>query len=253
MTHLFSAVLALQMTETQGTLITVFVGIIAVCVLGITLGLVGVMIELLRVKTIATKKVNEQLQKARPAIAAVQAKVEPLIGSATDLVRDLTPKVKSVADDVSELSHMVRAQLTDIDSTLSEVTSKARSQVDRVNGMVSSTLDTTTGVVSSLERGIRAPFREVSGLVAGVKAGFEVLTNGRPRPVVGNHGVPQHISQDVHRAAELAQAEADRNAREGNALLQQREKSATVPSPSTEAKEELVIGQSVGPGRGTSR
>ena len=225
----FPAVLALQVTETQGTLITVFVGIIAVCVLAITLGLLGVVIALLRAKTIATNKLNAELQKVKPGLAAARAKVEPLLASATELLHDLTPKIKSVGEDVAELSHLVRAQVTDLDSTLSEVTSKARTQVDRVNGMVSSTLDTTTQVASSLERRIRAPFREVSGLVAGLKAGLDVLISRRPRPVVANYGVPRHITSEIHRAAEEAQAGADQRAREGVAIL--REQETTAPTP----------------------
>ena len=240
------AALALLITDTQGTLLTIFVGVIAVCVLGITLALVGVAIGALRAKAAATKKIQEEIQKARPMIAAARARVEPLVASTTDLVRELSPKVKTITEDVAELSHMVRAQMTDLDSTISEVTSKARSQVNRVNGMVSSTLDTTTDVVSTLERGIRAPIREVSGLVAGLKAGLEVLTTRRPRPKTDMHGVPSNITYDVHRAAEKATADAAARAREGVSALSHQ---ANDPLPSTgsprsvvDAGEEIISG-----------
>jgi len=245
--ELFTSVLALDLTDTQGTLLIVFVGIIAVCVLLITLGLVGAAIAALRVKSIAEKKINEQLRKVQPMISAARAQVDPLVANVTELARELTPKVRSITSDVAELSHMVRAQATDLDSTLSEVQSKARSQVDRVNGMVSSTLDTTTDVVSSLERGIRAPFREVSGLVAGLKAGLDVLTSRSSRPATGSHGVPDHITRDVHRAAEKAAAQAAERAREGRSALYNQaaeavSSSASSPRSIVEAGEETVMG-----------
>ncbi len=216
------AALGLQsLTETQGTWLTVFVGVIAVCVLGITLGLVGALIAVMRLKVKVTKQVNEAIGRARPVIAEARSKVEPLIASATEMADDLKPKVKSISNDLAELSHMVRAQATDLDSTLSDVTSKARSQVARVNGMVSSTLDTTTEVVTNLERGIRAPFREISGILAGVKAGLDTLispTSKRASARSTRYGhviVPSHISEEVHRAAEESQADAVRRAQEG--------------------------------------
>ena len=243
------ALLALLITDTQGTLLTIFVGVIAVCVLGITLGLVGVAIGALRAKAAATKKINQELQKVRPMVAAARSRVEPLIASTSELARELSPKVRSITDDVAELSHMVRAQLTDLDSTISEVTSKARSQVDRVNGMVSSTLDTTTDVVSTLERGIRAPIREVSGLVAGLKAGLDVLTTRRPRAATGMDGVPSHMASDIHRAAEKATADAAARAREGRSVLRTHQDDVAVagtgsPRSVVEAGEEIVSGSS---------
>lgn len=213
--HITLGVLALQFTETQGTWLTVSVVVIAVCMALITLGLVISGIALLVMKARITAKVQHEFRKAQPAIASARAKIEPIVANTGAIVQDLKPKIRSVSEDLAELTHMVRAQATDLDSTLSDVTLKARSQVDRVNGMVNSTLDTTTEVVSSIERGIRVPFREVSGILAGVKAGLEVLVSGSGSKPGGSSTVSRHVTRTVERAAREAQAGAELRAREG--------------------------------------
>ena len=53
--------------------------------------------------------------------------------------------------------------------------SKARAQAARVDGMVTGVLDTTSEISASLQRAIKVPVREFSGLVNGFKAGMDVL------------------------------------------------------------------------------
>jgi hypothetical protein len=44
-----------------------------------------------------------------------------------------------------------------------------------VDGIVTSALNTTTDVAETIQRGIKVPLREVSGIINGVKAGLDVL------------------------------------------------------------------------------
>ena len=154
------------------TLLVIFVGIIALFFLALIIGLAAAVVYALKLKRDVLKSIDTlkatMLEKARPVVA-----------STNEFIRDMTPKIKSITDDAVEISHTVRAQVTDLDSTLSDVTAKARAQADRVNGMVSSTLNTTSNVVTSMERGVRMPIREVAGVLAGIKAGWKTLT----RPV----------------------------------------------------------------------
>ncbi len=150
------------------TLLVIFVGIIAFFFLALIAGLAGAVIYALKLKRDVLKAIDS-------VKATVQEKAYPVVASAQDLIRDLTPKIKTITENAAEISHTVRAQVTDIDSTLSDVTAKARAQADRVNGMVNSTLNTTSNVVGSVERGVKVPIREVAGVLAGIKAGWEVL------------------------------------------------------------------------------
>jgi hypothetical protein len=59
---------------------------------------------------------------------------------------------------------------------------KTRAQMDRVDGMVTSVLNTTNDISETMQRGIKAPLREVSGLVNGLKAGLDVLVGRAKGP-----------------------------------------------------------------------
>lgn len=152
------------------TLLVIFVGIIAFFFLALIVGLAGAVIYALKLKRDVLKAIDS-------VKATVQEKAYPVVASAQELIRDLTPKIKTITENAAEISHTVRAQVTDIDSTLSDVTAKARAQADRVNGMVNSTLNTTSNVVGSVERGVKVPIREVAGILAGIKAGWDVLVH----------------------------------------------------------------------------
>ena len=151
------------------TLLVIFVGIIAFFFLALIAGLLGGVIYALKLKRDLLKSIDSLK-------ATVQARARPVVASTNDFIREMTPKIKSITDDAVEISHTVRAQVTDLDSTLSDVTAKARAQADRVNGMVSSTLEKTSTVASAVEKNVKMPFREVAGIVAGIKAGWNVLT-----------------------------------------------------------------------------
>lgn len=167
------SLLALQVQSSgsvdRETLLVIFVGIIAFFFLALIVGLLGAVIYALKLK-------RDVLQSIGALKAMVQAKAYPVVASTNGFIREMTPKIKSITDDAVEISHTIRAQVTDLDSTLSEVTAKARAQADRVNGMVSSTLEKTSTVANAVEKNVKLPFREVAGIVAGVKAGWSVLT-----------------------------------------------------------------------------
>ena len=52
---------------------------------------------------------------------------------------------------------------------------KARVQAARVDGMVTSVLNTTAEISETLQRAVKVPVREFTGLVNGFKAGVDVL------------------------------------------------------------------------------
>ena len=245
-----TAVLALQTASGMAdreTLLVIFVGIIAICVLGLTLGLVGALIALLKVKKDAERAVERLKEQA-------MAKAQPLINQATVVMREATPKVRTVAEDLAEIVHVVRAQVTDLDSTLSDATSKARSQVDRVNGMLTSTLDTTAEVVSNLHNGIRVPIREVSGVLSGLRAGLGVLTGRNDGPVRSQVRQAAHSASTEGRVTAMkaegeareAQAHVDRFTREVSRSADEVRSSVNAGAESSQAEQPELLAE-VGP------
>ncbi|MBS1798562.1 MAG: hypothetical protein JSS95_01920 [Acidobacteria bacterium] len=105
----------------------------------------------------------------------VREKALPVIDSTHGIVHDLQPKIRTIADNFVETSHVVRSKAQDFDATITDVNQRARAQTERVDDMVSSVLDTTAGIASTIQKGVQVPVREFHGIMSGLKAGLDVL------------------------------------------------------------------------------
>jgi len=152
-------------------LLMIFVGMVAI----------AMMIQAIAVVVVAVgaRKASKQLL----AIAEeVKAKTLPAIEKTQIVLHDLHPKVRVLTDNLVETSHIVRSKAQELDSTITEVNERARAQTARVDDMVSSVLDTTSGIASTIQKGVQVPVREFNGLMNGLKAGIDVLVGRK-----GNH------------------------------------------------------------------
>jgi hypothetical protein len=149
----------------------VFVGLVAVAMVTQAITVVGMAIGAAKTR----KRVMEMVEELR-------GKVLPLIDKSHELVHDAAPKVKIITENLAETSHLVRSKAQDLDATLTEANAKTRAQVARVDGMVTSVLNTTADIAETIQRGVKVPVREFSGLINGLKAGLDVLMGrGRTR------------------------------------------------------------------------
>ena len=114
-------------------------------------------------------------------VEELRLKALPIIDRTHGLVHDLDPKIRTIANNFVETSHVVRSKAQDIDSTLTDVNQKARTQAARVDGMVSSVLNTAEGVGSAAKKAVKVPAREFSGIVAALKAALDVLVGDDKR------------------------------------------------------------------------
>jgi hypothetical protein len=145
-------------------LLMVFVAMVAVALVVQAIALIAMAVGAAKARKRGLEIVEE-----------VRLKVMPLIDSSQGFIQDTAPKVKIITENLVETSHMVRAKAQEFDSTASDLNSKTRAQVARVDGMVTSVLNTTADISDTVQRGIKVPLREVSGLVNGLKAGLDVL------------------------------------------------------------------------------
>lgn len=150
----------------------VFVGLVALSMVIQAITVVGMAIGAAKTR----KRVLEMAEELR-------GKVVPMIDKSHDLVHDIAPKAKIIADNLVDTSHLVRAKAHEFDATVSDANAKTRAQVARVDGMVSSVLDATSDVAQMMQRAIKAPVREFSGLMNGLKAGVDVLLGRKKEPV----------------------------------------------------------------------
>lgn len=158
-------------STTSSRWLIIFVGLVAVSMVIQAITVVGMAIGAAKTR----KRVLDMAEELR-------GKVLPLIDKSHDLVHEIAPKVKTIADNLVDTSHLVRTKAHEFDATMSEANAKTRAQVARVDGMVSSVLDATSDATKMLQNAVKIPAREFSGLMHGMKAGLDVLL-GRKKNV----------------------------------------------------------------------
>jgi methyl-accepting chemotaxis protein len=165
-----------SLSSGNSKMLMVFVGMVAVALVVQAIALIAMAVGAAK----ARKRGLEIFEEIR-------AKVMPLMESSHGFIQDTAPKVKIITENFVETSHVIRAKAQEFDMTASDLNSKTRAQVARVDGIVTSVLNTTSDISETVQRGIKVPLREVSGLVNGLKAGLDVLVgrakgfgSGRP-------------------------------------------------------------------------
>jgi len=154
----------------------IFAGVIADAMVAQALGLIGSAIF-----------ASKMLKKVEHLSDSFDQKTTPVMMKATALLDDLGPKIRSVSENVEQISYTVRekcdelgATLTQINRTVVDVNARTQIHVARVDGLVTDALDTTEEVSRVVQDGIRTPVRQIAGIVAGLKAGLETLVKRSP-------------------------------------------------------------------------
>ena len=157
-------------------LLVIFVGMVAIAMVVQAIAVIVLSIGAVKARKRALEIAEE-----------VREKLMPLVAGTHDIIRDAGPKVKIITENLVETSHVVRSKAAEFDATASELNLKARVQAARVDGMVTSVLNTTAEISDTLQRAVKVPVREFTGLVNGFKAGVDVLVGrakgfGRGKP-----------------------------------------------------------------------
>lgn len=125
--------------------------------------------------------------KIKGLSASLQQKAQPLLQKTQAFVEEATPKLHTLLENAQQVSYTVRAKVDEIGQTVSQINetvqdtnSKTRSQVSRVNGLVSEALTTSHAISRNVQEGILTPVKQMAGMVAGLKAGFETLAQRWP-------------------------------------------------------------------------
>jgi hypothetical protein len=115
-------------------------------------------------------------QKKLMALADdVRLHAMPAIISSREVIQDLTPKLKTITENLTAISATLRSRTDQVGGLVGDVTNRAQVQASRVDGMVKGTLDQITVAVHAIEHGIAVPVRQVSGIINGLRAGVDVM------------------------------------------------------------------------------
>jgi hypothetical protein len=104
----------------------------------------------------------------------------PTVATARSLLDDVSPKLKIAAANLVEASHSLRYQADHVNSTVDEVLNRTNVQVARVDEMTTALLNTVAHATVVLQQAAAAPIRQISGVLMGLKTGFDVLRRKRP-------------------------------------------------------------------------
>lgn len=103
-----------------------------------------------------------------------------LVASAQKLIKTVQPHVESTVTELATMARDVHAEATRLQQSVDEVAARARNQADRVDGMVTSFLNGLDHFGHFLNEAVRAPVRQVNGVVAAAKAVIDTLRSPAP-------------------------------------------------------------------------
>jgi uncharacterized membrane protein len=126
----------------------------------------------------------------------VKAKALPALESAQTLLRELTPKLHIIAENLTETTHSVRAQVERVDATVSDAVDRSRLQIIRADELLTRTLDRVEETSEMVHKTVVSPVRQVSGLIQGLTAGIEFLVGSRARRNGGSGEARRAVPQD---------------------------------------------------------
>jgi F0F1-type ATP synthase membrane subunit b/b' len=124
------------------------------------------------------------------AVKKLQQEVSPLIPQARQTMELAQQTLSETARDLKEITTQAKQVITAaeqqvqyFDAARSEITSHLKIQTERVELVLEDVLSRVQDVAGVVHGSVLRPVREVSGLVAGVKAAVQTLMMGR-RPTV---------------------------------------------------------------------
>ncbi|MGA2570063.1 MAG: hypothetical protein ABSF23_06050 [Terracidiphilus sp.] len=118
----------------------------------------------------------------RKAARAIDEKVEdirssvmPLVDKTRELLTALTPKIQQTTEDLGALAHSLRVQTGDVRFAANEIIARVRTQTGRIDALLTSVLDAVERAGGFMTDAVAKPMRQLSAILASVKAAVEAL------------------------------------------------------------------------------
>jgi uncharacterized protein YoxC len=155
--------------ETHETIELAFVVIAALALVVQTLILVAIFVGASK----AAKSLKEEIEEIRSSVM-------PTVHQTRELVDRLIPRVEQTVTDVAAVAQTLRAQAENMDAAVTEVLARVRKETGRVDTMFSNALDALDRAGMYVTQTVGKPARQLSGLLAGIKAIIESLSASAP-------------------------------------------------------------------------
>ncbi|MGO9338798.1 MAG: hypothetical protein ACLPY1_14960 [Terracidiphilus sp.] len=160
------------------------IALIALCVLVQTILLLAMSLGMRKGLSALKEQVDEMKSSVMPTVEKARVLIDEASGfmaEASGFFARVSPKVESTVTDLAAVSTTLRAQAAEVEVALGQILEKVDKQTSRVDNMFSETLDAVDKASSFVTHAVGRPVRQLSGLLAGVKAAVESLrSNGHP-------------------------------------------------------------------------
>jgi uncharacterized protein YoxC len=148
-----------------------FVGVAALALVMQTIILLGIYLGVSK----GTKSIKGDFEDMRSSIMPTVDKARDLVEKTRTLVDRVSPQIESATTDFAELAHLLRAQAAEVEAALEQILERVSAQTGRIDQMFTGTLDVVDKAGGFLTHAVEKPVRQISGLVAALKAIVESL------------------------------------------------------------------------------
>ena len=137
------------------------------------------MLVMFRLLTKVQTKVDHFADRAEPMVLSLQS----LVNENGPKIGHIMTSVTETADNTREISSVVKDQAYRFAEVGRDITDRAKVQVARVDAAVDETVEQVQHLGENVKIAVMKPMSEVSGVLAGIKAGVSTYAQGR-RPNV---------------------------------------------------------------------
>jgi methyl-accepting chemotaxis protein len=130
----------------------------------------------------------QALRQLRQAVIRIDTRIKenfhPFLRSITSVADAVREPVRVLLSNLADISGLLRQRSEAADAVAGELLDRFRAQALHADELLTTTLEKAQAAVDTVERGVLAPVRELSALLAGVRRGLEFFL-GRRRPRTG--------------------------------------------------------------------
>ena len=123
--------------------------------------------------------VYRSIKVVRDKVTDLAERAEPILTDARKLLTENKPKIDEITDKALEVVRLAREQATRLDAVLVETTDIFKAQVMRLDGVIDETVGKVQQTTDAVQNTVLRPIKEVSGIVAGLKAALAVFAQGQ--------------------------------------------------------------------------
>jgi hypothetical protein len=126
----------------------------------------------------AMKNTSADLQELRTSVI-------PTLTRLKEILEKVAPKVESISTDLADITQTAKEQTARISFTTDEILARVHRQTIRVDNMMTNVVDGVEHAGNVVSDSVSRPVRQVTAVLASVKAFLSVLARGRgyERPV----------------------------------------------------------------------